>query len=525
MPSTCRRVPGSRYAARDRPVRLARLHPAPFTDRLVAKFDLPVQGWRGSAERRRRAEGAEDLMLEEIRIGQLGVIESSRLELGPGLTVITGETGAGKTMVVTALGLLLGGRADSGMVRTGAGTARVEGVVDATALDGFAGGGRRRRRRGRGRPRGARPQRLELRGGRGPGSAAPRCRCPGWPTPPSRWWPCTASPTSTGCCRQRAQREALDRFGGEPVLALVAAYTALHARLEATERELDEVVASARERAREADLLRFGLGEIEAVDPKPGEDAQLAADEARLGYADALRTAAEQAREALSSEAGDPDALGSLRRTHPARRRARARPRGRGAGRPAGRDHLPALRPGRRRRVLRRRHRRRPGPAGRGSERRAALTALTRKYGETVEEVLAWAEASPRGCSTSTAPMSAIEALRGRAGARCAPARRGRADAVRRPHRGGGAGSSDEVTAELSLLAMPHARLAIAVTQHEAPSADGDPAPAAAAPGRHPLAAAHRRAASTRSSSCSPPTPAPSRDRCTRAPPAASCPG
>ena len=59
-------------------------------------------------------------MLEEIRIGSLGVIESSTLELGPGLTVITGETGAGKTMIVTALGLLLGGRADSGAVRSGA---------------------------------------------------------------------------------------------------------------------------------------------------------------------------------------------------------------------------------------------------------------------------------------------------------------------------------------------------------------------------------------------------------------------
>ena len=76
-------------------------------------------------------------MLEEIRIAQLGVIESSRLELGPGLTVITGETGAGKTMVVTALGLLLGGRADSGTVRTGAGAARVEGVVDARELPDF----------------------------------------------------------------------------------------------------------------------------------------------------------------------------------------------------------------------------------------------------------------------------------------------------------------------------------------------------------------------------------------------------
>ena len=77
-------------------------------------------------------------MLEEIRIGSLGVIESSTLELGPGLTVITGETGAGKTMIVTALGLLLGGRADSGAVRSGARSARVEGVVRVNGLAPFA---------------------------------------------------------------------------------------------------------------------------------------------------------------------------------------------------------------------------------------------------------------------------------------------------------------------------------------------------------------------------------------------------
>src|SRR5689334_18279606 len=69
-------------------------------------------------------------MIEEIRISSLGVIDKSVLELGPGFTAITGETGAGKTMLVTALGLLLGGRADSGAVRTGARLARVEGVLD-----------------------------------------------------------------------------------------------------------------------------------------------------------------------------------------------------------------------------------------------------------------------------------------------------------------------------------------------------------------------------------------------------------
>ena len=77
-------------------------------------------------------------MIEELRISSLGVIDASTLELGPGFTVVTGETGAGKTMVVTALGLLLGGRADSGAVRVGARQARVEGVVRADRVDGLA---------------------------------------------------------------------------------------------------------------------------------------------------------------------------------------------------------------------------------------------------------------------------------------------------------------------------------------------------------------------------------------------------
>src|SRR5690606_31557983 len=71
--------------------------------------------------------------------------------------------------------------------------------------------------------------------------------------------------------QRRAQREALDRFGGESLLKLAATYRSLYERLDAVEQELADVVATARERAREADLLRFGLSEIEAVDPKPGE--------------------------------------------------------------------------------------------------------------------------------------------------------------------------------------------------------------------------------------------------------------
>ena len=90
-------------------LRLARLSEAPFTDRLVHKFGLRVEGWRGAAE---PTGLVSDTMLTELRIADLGVISEATIEPHPGLTVVTGETGAGKTMVVTGLGLLLGGRAD-----------------------------------------------------------------------------------------------------------------------------------------------------------------------------------------------------------------------------------------------------------------------------------------------------------------------------------------------------------------------------------------------------------------------------
>jgi len=419
-------------------------------------------------------------MLEEIRIGQLGVIESTTLQLGPGLTVITGETGAGKTMVVTALGLLLGGRADSGMVRSGSRSARVEGVVDASALAGFGAA-------------------VDEAGGEVEDDHVVLARNVSSEGRSRAWVGGASVPVSRlaevaeplvavhgqsdqhRLLRQRAQREALDRFGGESVLSLVTAYAALHGRLEATERELDEVVASARERAREADLLRFGLGEIEAVDPQPGEDAQLAADEARLGYADALRTAAEQAREALSSESGDPDALAasSAARTLLDGVREHDTEAGALADRLAEITYLLSdvaadvasyassvdADPTRLATI---------------SERRAALTALTRKYGETVEEVLAWAETSATRLLDLDGTDERIETLRseqrslrselGEVAQTLSAARAERAARL-----------SAEVTAELALLAMPDARLEITVTQHDADAPAGDPPPSGSA--------------------------------------------
>ncbi|MEO5854217.1 MAG: DNA repair protein RecN [Nocardioides sp.] len=411
-------------------------------------------------------------MIEEIRIGSLGVIESSTLELGPGLTVITGETGAGKTMIVTALGLLLGGRADTGSVRTGARSARIEGVVHAAGLAGFVGS-------------------VEEVGGEVEDdrvllartiSAEGRSRAfvGGASVPVSALASVTEPLVAVHgqsdqhrLLRPQAQREALDSFAGAGVDDLLAQYTQVFTDLRETERELATLVTSARERAREADLLRFGLGEIEAVSPRPGEDAELAAEEARLGYADTLRTAAEQAREALSSEEGSPDALAT---TAAARTQLESvREHDPAAAELADRlgeltyllsdlaadvaSYASGLETDPQRLAV-------------VSDRRSALTALTRKYGDTIDEVLAWGQTSAARLDGLDHADERIDELRAHRvelrtrlaelGARLSAARHEAAGRL-----------ADVVTEELHDLAMPHARLAVTVTQRDAEEGDG----------------------------------------------------
>jgi DNA repair protein RecN (Recombination protein N) len=410
-------------------------------------------------------------MLEEIRIGSLGVIESSTLELGPGLTVITGETGAGKTMIVTALGLLLGGRADTGAVRSGARSARVEGVVRVDGLAPFAvavedAGGE------------VEDERVVLARNV---SVEGRSRAfVGGASVPISVLADVAEPLVAvhgqsdqhRLLRARAQREALDRFGGERTAALLASYTDLHERLAATERELEEVVTTARERAREADLLRFGLGEIEAVSPEPGEDVTLAAEESRLGFADTLRTAAEQAREALSSEQDQPDALAT---TAVAKSQLDAvREHDPEAGELADRlTEITYLLSDVAADVASYASRVETDPARLAavSERRAALTALTRKYGDTIDEVLAWSETSATRLLDLDHTDERIEELRAtRQDLRAELA--DAAAALSAARQEAAARLGEEVTAELTLLAMPHARLEIEVRQSEQPAPD-----------------------------------------------------
>lgn len=405
-------------------------------------------------------------MIEEMRIASLGVIDSSTLELGPGLTVITGETGAGKTMLVTALGLLLGARADSGAVRAGAKSARVEGVISSESLPDFA-------------------LAVEAAGGEVEDdtvvlarniAAEGRSRAfVGGASVPVATLADVTEPLVAvhgqsdqhRLLKPAAQREALDRFGGVDLDLLLTEYRRRHAELSTTERHLKEVIASARERAQEADLLRFGLGEVEAVAPQIGEDAEMAAEEGRLGYADTLRVAAEQAREALSSETGDPDALASssTARTVLEGVREYDAEAGELADRLAEVTYLLSdvaadvasyaaridVDPGRLATV---------------SARRAALTGLTRKYGETLEDVLGWAEASSRRLLDLDSTDDQIEQLRStRDRLRVELAEVAGQLSARRTEAAATLG--ERVTEELTGLAMPHASLSVALSVTE----------------------------------------------------------
>jgi DNA repair protein RecN (Recombination protein N) len=410
-------------------------------------------------------------VLEELRITSLGVIEESVLDVAPGLTVITGETGAGKTMVVTALGLLLGGRADSGSVRTGAKAARVEGMVNVGAagpelrtvveeLGGEIEDGRlliARQISAEGRSR------AYAGGASVPASALANLVDP--------LVAVHGQSDQHRLLKPSAQRDALDSFAGPDTLETRQRYAVIFQQLREVEAELDEVVRSARERAREADLLRFGLDEIEAVAPEAGEDAALAAEEARLGFADTLRTAAVHAREALSSEDGSPDALAAVSAARKLLDGVRDHDSEAGglADRLAEISYLlsdvaadvssyaAGLETD-------------PARLAAVSERRAALTALTRKYGETIDEVLAWSQQAAERLLTLDDTEGHIESLR----ARREELRHELADAAGQLSRMRSEAATrlgKTVTKELATLAMPHATLTVAVTQ--TPDPDG----------------------------------------------------
>jgi DNA repair protein RecN (Recombination protein N) len=255
-------------------------------------------------------------MLEEVRIRSLGVIEDAVLPLGAGLTVVTGETGAGKTMVVTGLLLLFGGRGDAARVRVGAEQASVDGQLDTDdtvvaarvleaggALDEGTGLVLRRTISGSGRSR------AYVGGASAPVSVLGELA--------ERLLAVHGQSDQLRMTRPAQQRAALDRFAGIDL----GEYSSAYQRWRSASATLSDRVTRMTELRREAELLEHGLAEIAAAAPQPGEDAELSTLAARLAHADALRLAAGLAHDGLlgaddpASEAEDVlSLLGTIRR-------------------------------------------------------------------------------------------------------------------------------------------------------------------------------------------------------------------
>jgi DNA repair protein RecN (Recombination protein N) len=255
-------------------------------------------------------------VIEQMTLRDLGVIAQATLPMGPGFTAITGETGAGKTMVVTGLGLLLGQRADSGAVRSGAAQASVEGVWIVPESGAVA--ERVREAGGDVEPIGDGHAELYLgrtisSEGRGRATVGGRSAPAGVLADLADQLVVVHGQSDQLRLRTAAaQRDALDRFAGAPVAEALDAYrTALeHART--VGEELRRLTEDRDDRATEAEELRAALAEIEELDPQPGEDVDLAHRAERLANAEELRLAAATAHAALSSDDDQPDVIGLL---------------------------------------------------------------------------------------------------------------------------------------------------------------------------------------------------------------------
>ncbi|MGW1739166.1 DNA repair protein RecN [Nocardia sp. NPDC001965] len=421
-------------------------------------------------------------MLTEIRIDGLGVISTATAQFHEGLTVLTGETGAGKTMVVTSLHLLSGARADAGRVRLGANRAVVEGRFTVEELNDAA--------------RGAAERVLESAAAvadddgtviaiRTVGSdGRSRAHLGGRGVPASVLADFTAPMLTVHgqndqlrLQRPEQQLHALDQFADATVGPLLREYVEQRRSWLDARTALLERTARGREMAAEAERLTQSLAEIDAVAPDPGEDERLVAEIRRLSDLDSLREAAATAHEALAGPAGDPgegsgalDALGV------------ARSRVEGAEDPA----LAALSP-------------RlaeaiavvvdlttelsgylsdlpsdPGALESMLSRQAELKSLTRKYAPDIDGVIAWADEARTRLESLDVSEGTLAALTAEVEA---GADRLRAAAVQltaaRTAAAGELGAA--VTEELSGLAMGKARLEVEVRPLPAGGQDSAP--------------------------------------------------
>ncbi|QIM18066.1 DNA repair protein RecN [Leucobacter coleopterorum] len=243
-------------------------------------------------------------MIEELRIRDLGVIVDTTLALGPGFTAITGETGAGKTMVVSALGLLMGARADASAVRNGAAQARVSGIVRtsdpqvAEIVDELGGDveegellmGRSVSSEGR--------SRASVGGANAPAGSLVRLA--------ERLFAVHGQSEQLRLRSLAAQRDTLDRFGGEEISRVLSTYREVHRERQTLAAQVSGLRDALEERIIEATRLRAELDEIAGIDPQPDEETELAERIELLNNVEALRAATSTAHEALATESDDP---------------------------------------------------------------------------------------------------------------------------------------------------------------------------------------------------------------------------
>jgi DNA repair protein RecN (Recombination protein N) len=397
-------------------------------------------------------------MLLELSVQNLLLIEEARLELAPGLNVITGETGAGKTVLAGALDLLLGGRARPATVRPGAAEAYVEGIFELP--DGFAH-----------EQLAADASELVLArrvgvDGRTRASLNGRTIAVGeLRAIAAQLLAFFGQHEHRRLMLGAAQLEILDGWCGPPQRVLRAASAAAWDAVRDARAELERLEEMAGARERELDLLDFELGEIDAVDPQPGEREELVAQRERLRHVERLRAAAWGAEQALADEeAGALRGLGAAAASledgaaiDPALAglagRARAiaieaqdllsEARDYGEGLALDPVALEAI-----------------------EERLAALGRLERKHGGSVEAVLAHAAACRARREELTGAEVAMEAARGELAAASAE-HGGHIAALGAARRAGAPELSAAVGERLAALAMAEATFAITLVACE----------------------------------------------------------
>ncbi|MGV2951533.1 DNA repair protein RecN [Glutamicibacter sp. AGC46] len=420
-------------------------------------------------------------MIQEIQISNLGVITEATLPLGPGLTVVTGETGAGKTMVITALSLLLGRRADAGAVRNGAKHALAEAVVhlppDHHVLDAAGQAGAFIE------PAGENSELLLSRSLSAQGRS--RATIGGRSAPvgllAELGHDLVAVHGQSDQIRLKepvAQRDALDRFAGSSLSRTLSNYQRAYRQWRSASKELAGLKTESRNRVREAENLRLALDEIDSLDPQPGEDEALREQSMKLGNVESLRTAGRQAQSVIDSEDFENPGVTTLAET------------ARGVLAQASDDDTALAAFAERAAELgilaselssdlaayvADLDEEGPERLAQIEARRADLSKLMRKYAPSIDQVLAWAAESRTRLEELGGDDSRIEELETEVVElehKVASLASDLSDARRKAAKK----LSAQVSAELKALAMPDAKLVIEVKELEEPGAFGQDA-------------------------------------------------